>query len=383
MPLVSSTWAKILASESSVWDHLELSQSPQDWSKLTQWAKKHCKFTRALTIEDVEPGSEGALIELLYCGPFTALSAVKLTGSILSQNSGQSPLLWEALQCHELQSLSIQLDSISDTEIGYISFATGLQHLSLDVKQRSQATSVKLPGEFTSLSHLSKLSLRNVTASHGTVGSSFAVLRGLADLSLVRTGVTHFDFSFGHLPQLSSLLLSEDHRAGQFLRLPGISELSSLKRLSVSSGLEQFPEDIVGLTSLTSLDLGWNRFRMLPSGPYLKNLHELQFQERSSVLDVAVLEQASKLSLLSFDATSMVYKDITATVTSLIRKLPSLNRVVLLKASYNGSADREDQIAQSFLQLVNVLCQDMSCRRSIQIDLEHKWRPLLWSDVGR
>ncbi|KAL0032659.1 hypothetical protein WJX79_003728 [Trebouxia sp. C0005] len=46
-------------------------------------------------------------------------------------------------------------------------------------------------------------------------------------------------------------------------------------------------------------------------------------------------------------------------------------------------ADREDQIAQSFLQLVNVLCQDMFCRRSIQIDLEHKWRPLLWSDVGR
>lgn len=379
MPLVSSTWAKILASESSVWDHLELSQSPQDWSKLTQWATKHCKFTRTLTIEDVEPGCEGALVELLYYCPVMALSAVKLTGSILGQNSG----LWEALLCHKLQSLSIQLESISDSEISYISYATGLQHLSLDIQQRSRVNTMELPGDLTSLSHLSRLSLRNVTVSRGTVGTNFAVLRHLADLSLVRTGVTHFDFSFGHLPQLSSLLLSEDHRAGQFLRLPGISELSSLKRLSVSSGLEQFPEDIVGLTSLTSLDLGWNRFRMLPSGPYLKNLHELQFQERSSVLDVAVLEQASKLSLLSFDATSMVYKDITATVTSLIRKLPSLHRVVLLKASYNGSADREDQIAQSFLQLVNVLCQDMSCRRSIQIDLEHKWRPLLWCDVGR
>ncbi len=122
---------------------------------------------------------------------------------------------------------------------------------------------------------------------------------------------------------------------------------------------------------------------MLPPGPYLRNLQDLQFQERSSVLDVAVLEQASRLSLLSFDATDMAYKDITATVCSLIRRLPNLHRVVLLKASYNGAADREDQIAQSFLQLVNVLCQDMFCRRSIQIDLQHKWRPLLWSDIGR
>ncbi|KAL0041219.1 hypothetical protein WJX77_009157 [Trebouxia sp. C0004] len=41
MPLVSSDWAKALAGESIVWDHLELNQPPQDWSKLTCWAAKH------------------------------------------------------------------------------------------------------------------------------------------------------------------------------------------------------------------------------------------------------------------------------------------------------------------------------------------------------
>lgn len=385
MPLVSSDWAKALAGESIAWDHLELNQPPQDWSKLTCWAAKHCKYTRNLTIEDIEPGSEAALAELLCHGFFCALQYVKLTGSLLGQISGKSTMLWEPLLCRRLHSLDIQLESINNTELCSVSCATDLQHLSLDIKQRTRADQVELPGMLTNLGHLARLSLRNVCVSQRTVRSDFSLLSSLEDLSLVRTDVFNFDFSFHHLSRLSSLLLSEDHRAGQLLalRLPGISDLSSLQRLSISSGLQQFPEDILNLTSLTSLDLGWNRFRMLPPGPYLKNLQDLQFQERSSVLDVAVLEQASRLSLLSFDATDMAYKDITATVCSLIRRLPNLHRVVLLKASYNGAADREDQIAQSFLQLVNVLCQDMFCRRSIQIDLQHKWRPLLWSDIGR
>jgi hypothetical protein len=383
MPLVSSDWAKALAGESIAWDHLELNQPPQDWSKLTCWAAKHCKYTRSLAIEDIEPGSEAALAELL-CHPFfCALQSVKLTGSLLGQVSGKSTMLWEALLCRRLHSLNIQLESINNTELCSVSCATDLQYLSLDIKQRTRADHVELPGMLTNLLHLTRLSLRNVSVSQRTVCHEFSLLTSLEDLSLVRTDVSNFDFSFHHLSRLSSLLLSEDHRAGQALRLPGISHLPSLQQLSISSGLQQFPEDVLNLTSLTSLDLGWNRFRMLPPGPYLKNLQDLQFQERSSVLDVAVLEQASRLSLLSFDATDMAYKDITATVCSLIRRLPNLHRVVLLKASYNGAADREDQIAQSFLQLVNVLCQDMFCRRSIQIDLEHKWRPLLWSDVGR
>ena len=79
----------------------------------------------------------------------------------------------------------------------------------------------------------------------------------------------------------------------------------------------------------------------------------------------------------------MRYKEIIAAVTALIRQVPSLHRVVLLKATYNGAADREDEVAQTFLQLVNLLGQDMPCRKALRIDLDHKWRPLLWSDISR
>lgn len=379
---MSTDWAKALAEESVVWSHLELSQPPQDWSKLTAWATKHCKRTQYLTIEKLLPGSEDALAHLLNSG-FYALQFVKLTGDLSGQRFGKRTMLWESLLCCRLQRLEIQLESVWPSDFDSLGFVPTLQHLSLEAKQPGPAGGVELPDNLTRLSHLATLSLRNVGVAEGTLSGEFTLLSALQDLSLVRTGTTHFDFSFGQLKQLSSLLLSDDHRAGRILRLPGISELSSLKRLSVSSGLEQFPEDILNMTCLTSLDLGWNRFRMLPPGSYLKNLRELQFQERLSVLDVNVLKQASELELLSFDATDISYNMIIATVTGLITKLPSLNRIVLLKASYNGAADREDQIAQSFLQLVNLLCQGMASRRSVQIDLEHKWRPLLWSDVGR
>lgn len=382
MPLVSSDWAKALSRESIAWNHLELSQPPQDWSKLTSWASKHCKFTQALTLENLQSDSEDVLATLLCCG-FYALQSVKLTGSILGSISGKSTMLWEHLLCCKLQTLDLQMESIAKAHFSCLGLVTDLRHLSLEVKQSSPLPGVELPGSLTSLSRLTTLSLRNVVVAQGTVSSQFSLLVSLEDVSFVRTRIIDFGFSFASLKQLSSLLLSEDHIAGQVLHLPGVREMSTLRRLSISSGLERFPEDILGLTSVTSLDLGWNRFRMLPPGPYLNNLQELQFQERSSLLDVGVLHQASKLVLLSFDATHMCYKDIIATVAALITRLTSLHRIVLLKASYNGAADREDQIAQSFLQLVNLLCQDMSCRRSIQIDLEHRWRPLLWSDVGR
>ena len=249
----------------------------------------------------------------------------------------------------------------------------------LQVSKPSRNSSVHIPGQLTTLTNLTSLALRNVNVAQGVVSDSFTKLSGLQDLTLIRSRISQFDFCFSSLQRLSSLLLSEDHRAGQVLSLPGLTELPAMRRLSISSGLENFPDDVFGLTSLTSLDLGWNKFRMLPDGPYLSNLRELQFQERPSVLDVSVLEKAVHLSLLSFDATHMTYKEIIALVMELIMRLPKLQRVVLLKASYNGEADREDQIAQSFLQLVNVLGEG----RSIQIQLEHKWRPLLWSDVSR
>ena len=253
----------------------------------------------------------------------------------------------------------------------------------LQVSKPSHASIIRIPGQLTALANLTSLALRNISIAQGAVSNSFSKLTGLQELTLIRARICKFDFSFSSLNRLSSLLLSEDHRAGQVLSVPGLSELPSMTRLSVSSGLENFPDDVFSMTSLTSLDLGWNKFRMLPDGPYLGALRELQFQERPSVIDVTVLEKAANLSLLSFDATHMCYKEIIALVMELIKRMPKLEKVVLLKASYNGEADREDQIAQSFLQLVNVLGQGMSRKKSIQIQLEHKWRPLLWSDVSR
>lgn len=253
----------------------------------------------------------------------------------------------------------------------------------LQVSKPGHASTIHIPGQLTTLANLTSLALRNIGTAQGVISNSFTKMTGLQDLTLIRARISQFDFAFSSLNRLSSLLLSEDHRAGQVLSLPCLSELPSMRRLSISNGLENFPDEVFSVTSLTSLDLGWNKFRMLPDGPYLRGLRELQFQERPSVIDVTVLEKAVNLSLLSFDATHMCYKEIIPLVMELIKRLPKLERVVLLKASYNGEADREDQIAQSFLQLVNVLGQGASCGKSIQIQLEHKWRPLLWSDVSR
>lgn len=377
MPLVSSEWASVLSGHSFAWEQLELSQTPQNWSKLIDWAATHCKHTHQLALADLKPSNDDASQKLLACG-FMALRSIKLAGSVQS-----SAALWSTILVHRLHHLHIELSSIKQADIDGVSLMQGLSHLTLQVSKPSHANSVHLPGQLISLANLTSLSLRNISAVQGIVANSFTQLSSLEDLTLIRAGIAEFDFSFGSLARLSSLLLSEDHRAGQVLSLPGLSELSSLKRLSISSGLENFPDDVFRVTSLTSLDLGWNRFRMLPDGPYLRNLRELQFQERPSVLDVSVLQKAAHLSLLSLDATHMGYKDIIALVMDLISRLSNLHKVVLLKASYNGAADREDQIAQSFLQLVNALGEQMSSRDPIQIKLEHKWRPLLWSDVSR
>ena len=377
MPLVCSEWAHALAGHSFAWEQMELRHPPHDWSKLTSWAAAHCKHTQQLTLEDLDSESKDALPVLLSSG-FLALRSIKLTGSVSS-----TPMLWSHLLTHRLHHLHLELASISEADIAGVSLMQGLQQLSLQVSKPSHADAIHLPGCLTSLANLTSLSLRNISAAQGVVSDSFTLLKGLQDLTFVRARITQFNFSFDSLPRLSSLLLSEDHRSGQVLSLPGLSELTSLKRLSVSSGLEAFPEDVLGVNSVTSLDLGWNRFRMLPNGPYLRNLRELQFQERPSVIDLNVLDKAAQLSLLSFDVTYMSYKDIIALLLNLISRLSNLNRIVLLKASYNGAADREDQIAQSFLQLVNALGHSLSFRKAVQIELEHKWRPLLWSDVSR
>ena len=377
MPLVCSEWAHALAGHSFAWEQMELSHSPHDWSKLITWAATHCKHTQQLTLEDLGPESRDALPILLSSG-FLTLRSIKLTGSVSS-----TPLLWSHILTHRLHHLHLELASINEADIAGVNLLQGLQQLSLQVTKPSHADAIHLPGNLTSLANLTSLSLRNISTAQGLVTDSFTLLKGLQDLTLVRARITQFDFSFGCLQRLSSLLLSEDHTSGQVLSLPGLSELTSLKRLSISSGLEAFPEDVLCVTSLTSLDLGWNRFRMLPDSPYLRHLRELQFQERPSVIDVNVLEKAPQLSLLSFDVTHMSYKGIIALLMNLISRLSNLNRIALLKASYNGAADREDQIAQSFLELVNVLGHSISSRKSIQVELEHKWRPLLWSDVSR
>lgn len=372
MPLVSHEWASALSGHSFAWEDLVLSHPPQDWSKLVGWAATHCKHTHQLTLEDLKSGNEEALQKLLACSP--ALRSLKLAGGI----SG-SPALWSHLLAQRLQHLHIELDTVKQADIDSMSLMQGLKHLSLQVSKPSQTSNVHIPGQLTTLTNLTSLALRNVSVAQGAVSDSFTKLSSLQDLTLIRSRISQFDFCFSSLQRLSSLLVSEDHRTGQVLSLPGLSELPTMRRLSISSGLENFPDGVLGVTSLTSLDLGWNKFRMLPDGPYLRNLRELQFQERPSVLDARVLEKAVHLSLLSLDATHMTYKEIIALVMELIRRLPKVQRVVLLKASYNGEADREDQIAQSFLQLVNVLGEG----KSIQIQLEHKWRPLLWSDVTR
>ena len=129
MPLVSRDCASALSGHSFAWEELELSQPPQNWSKLVGWAASHCKHTHQLTLEDLKSGSEEALQKLLTC--FLALRTIKLTGRI----SG-SPSLWSHLLVHRLQHLHIELSSINQADIDGMSLMQGLQHLSLQVSPR-------------------------------------------------------------------------------------------------------------------------------------------------------------------------------------------------------------------------------------------------------
>lgn len=379
MPLVSYEWARALSQHSVAWQDIKFDQQPESvkgwWIRLA-WTKKRCKLTKQLSLDKITPDSEGPVQNLLHS--FSHLESLSLAGSISADS-----LLFKHLALHRLNTLQLQVDSMGQQQMNSLGSLTHLQQLSIQINPSSSNLRLSVPGRLSELTNLRSLSMRNVAADQGVIGSEMASLTSLQELLLVNSRTRAFDFSFAALNKLSCLLLSEENRATRILPLPGLSELSTLQRLSVSSRLQEFPADILPLTSLTSLDLGWNKFGSLPQGPYLRNLQELQFQERASVLDVGVLQQAVNLSLLSFDATDMRYKDIIATISALIKKVPSLHRVVLLKATYNGTADREDDIAQSFLQLVNLLGQDMPGSKALRVDLEHKWCPLLWSDVSR
>lgn len=379
VPLVSCEWARALSEPSNAWQDVKFAQQPESakgWCTRLAWTKKRCTLTKQLVLENITPDSKGPVRCLLTYFPY--LESLSLSGSISSDNH-----LWRQLAVNRLSTLHLQLDSIRQQQFDSLASLRHLRQLSVQVVPSSSNHRLSIPGRLSELSNLRSLSLRNAAADQGIIGCNMASLTSLQELLLVNSRIRAFEFSFANLSKLSCLLLSEENRATRILPLPGLSQLSSLKRLSLSSRLQEFPIDILPLTSITSLDLGWNKFGSLPAGPYLHNLQELQFQERASVLNVAVLQQAAQLLLLSFDATDMRYKDIIAVVTALIRKVPSLQRVVLLKATYNGTADREDEVAQTFLQLVNVLGQEMPGSKALRVDLDHKWCPLLWSDISR
>ena len=133
MPLVSRECASALSGHSFAWEELELSQPPQNWSRLVGWAATHCKHTHQLTLEDLTPGSEEALQKLLTC--FLELRSIKLTGRLSS-----SPSLWSHLLVHRLQHLHIELSSIKQADIDGLSLMQGLQHLSLQVSPPTPPT---------------------------------------------------------------------------------------------------------------------------------------------------------------------------------------------------------------------------------------------------
>lgn len=379
VPLVSSEWAMALSDHSIAWQDIRFEQQPESvkgWWVRLGWTKKRCKLTKRLVLENITPDSEGPVQSMLL--NFLQLESLSLAGSLSADS-----ILWKHLAVHRLQTLQLHIDSIEQQQLDSLGSLTPLRQLRIQINTPNVSNRLSVPGRLAELTNLRSLSMRNIAAEQGVVGRGMASLASLHDLLLVNSRIRSFEFSFSSLGKLSCLLLSEENRATRILPLPGLSELSALKRLSISSRLQEFPADILSLTSLTSLDLGWNKFGSLPHGQYLRNLQELQFQERASVLDVGVLQQASELSLLSYDATDMRYKDIINVVTALVKRVPSLHRVVLLKATYNGTADREDEIAQTFLQLVNLLGQEMPGSKALHIDLQHKWSPLLWSDVSR
>ena len=249
LPLVSRGWAHALSEHSQAWAEVIFDQPPQQVKHTcsrSAWAERRCKLTRRVTLEKLGASSLEAVEQLLRHMP--RLTSIRMTG-VISDN-----FLWRSLLLlHQLKVLELQATKFTLSQLNSLGALTSLQQLSVHLMVSCPCT---LPGEISRLNMLTSLSLRNVTTGSTGIGDGFTSLSALNELSLINSRITAFDFSFAQLSKLSSLLLSEERQEARWLSLPGLAELSSLQRLSISSRLSVFPEDILQLTCLTSLDLG-------------------------------------------------------------------------------------------------------------------------------
>lgn len=249
LPLVSRGWAQALSEHSQAWTEVNFDQHPQYLKQActrSAWAKKRCKLTRQVVLEKLGSSSLEAVEQLLRHMPH--ITSIRMTGVI------SDSFLWRSLLLvHQLKVLELQANKLTLLQLNSFGALTSLQQLSIHLAVSSPYI---LPGEVSRLTMLTSLSLRNVTTAPTGIVSSFTSLSALLELSLINSRITMFDFSFAQLSKLSSLLLSEERQEARWLSLPGLAELSSLRRLSISSRLSVFPEDILQLTCLTSLDLG-------------------------------------------------------------------------------------------------------------------------------
>lgn len=165
----------------------------------------------------------------------------------------------------------------------------GLKHLSLSSTSENFATPMtRIPSALSTLSQLTSLSL--ATSHTDFEFSRLADLKTLQSLDLSNSAIASVPAEVARLPDLTALRLNNCFVAAASSHgLSVLSQLTKLKLLEMRDcQLKSVPSEIIGLTSLKKLLLGYNNFTeggdyfppILP-GAYLENL-ELLVSSRGS-----------------------------------------------------------------------------------------------------
>ncbi|KAK2631213.1 hypothetical protein EUGRSUZ_L03230 [Eucalyptus grandis] len=122
---------------------------------------------------------------------------------------------------------------------------------------------------------LTRLSLNDNVSLEAIHESFFKHLKGLKVLDLSNTAITKLPDPITHLESLEALLLRECEK---LYFIPSVRKLGSLKKLDLNgcAMLEEVPEGMEMLVTLTYLDLVHTMIKTLPEG-VLRNMVNLQY----------------------------------------------------------------------------------------------------------
>ncbi|KAG8066653.1 hypothetical protein GUJ93_ZPchr0004g39295 [Zizania palustris] len=199
----------------------------------------------------------------------------------LASNNLSGTLPSSLSSCSMLRVVSLRNNTLSG-EID-INFSLLTKLNSLDVG--SNRLHGAIPPALTLCTELKTLNLAR-NKLQGEVPESFKNLTSLSYLSLTGNGLTNLPSALQvlqHLPNLTSLVLTNNFRGGETMPIDGIKGFKSLQVLVLANCalLGMIPPWLQSLKSLNVLDISWNNFHgNIP--PWLGNLDNLFYIDLSN-----------------------------------------------------------------------------------------------------